>query len=251
MRELGQVPGRSPRIGVLYPCSGTRDADFWALAPAGASVHITRLPFNSDASAEAISAMSSDDNLRAAATLVAAVQPDVVVWADTSGSFLFGPRGDARQARLLSEVTGVAATTTSTGLVAACAALKVDRVDMATPYVPELNAALIEFLAARGVTVERMESLDLDDSYEIASVPDDEQRALLRAAQGSAPALLVPCTDFLTLTLIPDLEEELDRPVIAANPATMWHACRLLKGSRMIVPTTAGRLFRARDGVSS
>lgn len=251
MRELGQLPGRSPRIGVLYPCSGTRDADFWALAPAGASVHVTRLPFNSDASAAAISAMSSDDNLRAAATLLGAVQPDVVVWADTSGSFLFGPEGDARQARLLSEVTGVAATTTSTGLLAACAALNVDRVDVATPYVPELNAALADFLAAHGVAVERMESLDLDDSYAIASVPDDEQRALLRAARGSAPAVLVPCTDFLTLSLIPELEEEFDRPVIAANPATMWHAARLLSERPMIVPTSAGRLFHATDGVLS
>lgn len=250
--RLGRLPGRSPRFGVLYPCSGTRDADFWKLAPDGASVHVTRLPFDNDASSGAIREMSSDRNLRAAAELVAAVEPDVVVWADTSGSFLFGAEGDARQAELLAETTGAPATTTSTGLLAACAALDVDRVDVATPYIPELNLALAEFLAAHGVAVEQLASLDLDDSNAIASVPDDDQRALVRRAAGSAPAVLVPSTDFLTLELIPELERELDRPIIAANPAAMWHAARLVTGSPAVGPRAGlGRLFDSRDGVLS
>jgi maleate isomerase len=243
VRQLGPLDGRHPRIALAYPCSGTRDADYWRFAPPGASVHITRLPFESEATRTAISTMSSDANLGAAARLLAAVQPSVTVWADTSGSFLFGPDGDAAQCALLSELTGAPATTTSTALVAACRALGAKSVDIASPYVADLNAALAEHLAAHGVAVARLRSLELDDSYAIASVPDDAQRALVRGAANSADAVLIPCTDFLTVELIPALEAELGVPIIAANPATMWHAAQLLGGYPAGFNRDMGKLF--------
>lgn len=222
------LPGRHPRIGILYPCSGTRDSDFWRLAPPGASVHIARLPFASRGTVEAVKAMASDENLEQAAALIAEVEPAVVAWADTSGSFLFGPEGDLRQIELLTQVTHAPATTTSTAMVEVCHAAEVDEVDVASPYSRELNEALVAFLEARGIKVGRVEALGLEDSYAIAAVPETIQADLVRSAVGSAPAVLVPCTDFLTLSLVPLLEESLDRMVVAANPATMWHAVQLI-----------------------
>jgi maleate isomerase len=242
---LGTLEGRYPRIAVAYPCSGTRDADYWRFAPPGASVHITRLPFESEATAEAISTMSSDQNLGAAARLLAAVQPSVTVWADTSGSFLFGPDGDAAQCSLLSQLTGAPATTTTTALVAACRELGIGSVDIASPYVSELNVALVAHLESHGIAVTRLHSLELDDSYAIASVPDDIQSTLVREAAGAGDAVLVPCTDYLTVDLIPGLEAELGVPIIAANPVTMWHAAQLVGGYPPGFGNGKGRLFGA------
>lgn len=187
--------------------------------------------------------MSSDTNLSAAARLVAEVEPAGVAWADTSGSFLFGPEGDLAQIELLARLTGAFATTTATALVEACAALGVDTVDIASPYKDELNEGLVSFLAARGIESRRLVALELETSYEIASVPDEEQVTLVRRAAGSAPVVLVPCTDFFSLALIATLEKELGRILLTANQATMWHLVRGTGGYPPGRAPSAGCLF--------
>jgi maleate isomerase len=234
---------RNPRIGIIYPCSATRDRDFWLLAPSRASVHITRVPFTNQGTGEAVRAMSSVENLRAAANLIAAVAPHAIAWADTSGSFLFGPEGDKRQIELLSQATGVFSTTTSTALIAACSSLAINVVDIASPYLSELNDALVAFLEARGVRVGRLRALELEDAYAIASVPEEEQLRLVRSAAASGHAMLIPCTDFFSLSLINQIELELERPVLAANQVTMWHAVRGIGGYDGEMTLQFGQLF--------
>lgn len=151
---------------------------------------------------------------------------------------------------MLEDITGAPATTTATALVEACAALGVKEVDVASPYLSELNAPMVEFLGAKGISVGRLRSLELGDSYAIASVPEDDQHALVRSASHTAPAVLIPCTDFLTLGLIPRLEAELGKPLIAANVATMWHAVQLLGGYPSGVMAEMGQLLRTRAEVT-
>ena len=220
--------GWRARIGIIYPCSGLRDSDFFRLAPPGVSVHFTRLSFNSEATAESIRRMSALERLVEAARLLAEVQPSCITWADTSGSFLFGQRGDLEQVEEIQRQTGLPASTTSTACLEAFRTLGAQRIAVASPYIEEINVAMTGFLEARGLVVTRLETLNLDASHNIARVSAEKIHALARAAcTPESEALFIPCTDFLDIDLIAHMEHDLARPVVAANQATMWHALRL------------------------
>jgi maleate isomerase len=222
------MTGSRARLGVIYPSSGLRDADFHRLVPAGVSAHVTRVAFRHEGTVEAIREMSSTERLVEAARLVAATEPSCITWADTSGSFLFGPDGDAEQIRAIEQATGVRASTTSTACLAAFRRLGARRIAVASPYLREVNVPLEEFLKAHDLEVLRLESLELRASREIARVPAPTLAALARRARHpEAQALFIPCTDFLDIDLVPDLERELSLPVVGANPATVWHALRI------------------------
>jgi maleate isomerase len=220
--------GWRARIGLIYPSSGKRDYDYHRMAPQGVSVHFTRVAFSGRGTLRDIGSMSQPEHLVAAARLLADLHPACISWADTSGSFMFGPDGDRRQVKAISDAAGAPASTTSTSCVAACHALGLSKVAVASPYLPEVNDALRTFFDAHGISVVSLQGLGLEDEGEIHRTRPEQVYALGRAAfsQG-AEGLFVPCTDFEAVDLIETLERDLRVPVITANQATMWHALRL------------------------
>jgi maleate isomerase len=220
--------GWRARIGLIYPACGKRDNDFSRLVPGGVSVHVTRVAFSGRVTAEDIGTMAELGNLLAAARLLKDVQPSCVSWADTSGSFMFGPECDITQAEAIRAETGVPGSTTTTAVLAACARLGVSKLAIASPYATEVNDELRSFLTARGLIVSNMKSLDLESEWEIHSVGREAAYQLARASfTAQAEALFIPCTDFEAIDLIEALEQHLGAPVVTANQATMWHALRL------------------------
>jgi maleate cis-trans isomerase len=113
---------RRMRIAVLFPSTGLIDGELCDMAEErGASALIYKVAPQAIAPAEdpqAVAAMVTDmgapATLAAVARTAAAVSPDVVVWACTSGSFLGAGRRGLEQATAMSEALGgVPATTTS------------------------------------------------------------------------------------------------------------------------------------------
>ena len=224
----GDGYGWRARIGLIYPSSGKRDRDFQRLAPDGVSVHITRVALSDPADLEQIGRMSETRNLVAAARLLADLQPDCISWADTSGSFMFGPTGATGQEDAIRQATGVPASTTSTAVLLALRGLGVRRVAVASPYLDEVNQKLVEFFTSHGFEIGRLRSLELSQEGAIHRAPPETVYRLARAAWfDGAEALFLPCTDFEAINLIHLLERNLGRPVVTANQATMWHALRL------------------------
>ena len=61
----------------------------------------------------------------------------------------------------------------------------------------------------------------------IARVPLDEvKRHALAVDRSDAQALVISCTDFATLPLIAELEQEIGKPVVTSNQATFWATLR-------------------------
>jgi len=222
------VRGWRARIGLIYPSSGKRDHDFFRLAPPGVSVHVARVPFAGRGTLESIGAMSQIENLLAAARLLADLRPACISWADTSGSFMFGAGGDAKQVEAIRAATSVPASTTSTACLAAFGRLGVSRIAVASPYLSEVNDQLRTYYQAHGLTVSRLLSLELDNEWDIHRTPSETVYALAKEAYSrEAEGLFIPCTDFEGVDLIDALEQDLGVPVVTANQATMWHALRL------------------------
>jgi maleate isomerase len=150
------VGGWRARIGLIYPSSGKRDQDFQQLAPDGVTVHITRVALSDPADLEHIGRMSETRNLVAAARLLADLRPDCISWADTSGSFMFGPNGATEQVEAIRRATGVPASTTSTAVLLALRRLRVRRVAVASPYIDEVNRKLVEFFTSHDFEIGRL-----------------------------------------------------------------------------------------------
>jgi len=127
---------------------------------------------------------------------------------------------------------GIAAVTTAAAIVTALESLGARRIAVATPYHDALNAHEVEFLEGCGLEVLAIRGLRIGaggpaEYIRIAETPLARVAEHARAAMtADAEALVISCTDFPTLPIIPDLEAELGVPVISSNTATLWAALR-------------------------
>lgn len=129
----------------------------------------------------------------------------------------------ARQVRDESKLQLVSAfdaiTATLVGLDAA-------RVALFTPYPDEVTALERAMLAKAGFSVTCAAGLGLGDGYgtitpwQITELARSVGTAVIR----NADAVVLSCTGWPTLGLIPELQRDLDRPVISSNLAIGWHA---------------------------
>lgn len=238
---------REPRpdgIGVVVPFDFALDDELWAYLPAGVRLHVTRTPAREGLiDADLVAEVSGQRVVRDTAAAVAAARPAVTVYGCTTGSYMGGLGGERVIRETISRATGSDAVTTSGALLEAMAAVGVSRLAVATPHDRTLAAGLVAFLEEAGMEVPSVAYLALDRDIQEASAATI--RVLVRRADtATAGALFLSCTNLPTLGLIPDLEGELGKPVLAANQVTMWAALRRLGRTN---PAIRQALFRV-DG---
>jgi maleate isomerase len=220
------------RIGVIYPEDGVLDDEFWRCVPPGVTVHVTRARSNLTLGegrtyAEGHSRVAEGPYIEDAARTFTLIKPAAVAYACTSVSFAMGVGYDATICRRIQEACGSPATTTATAMVEALRALGVRRVAVAAPYLDEVCARLRRFLEDSGFTVTSLENLNLR-GMAITEVTGAEVRQLgKRADRPEAEAVFLSCTNLRTLDVLEGLAQDLGKPVVSSNLATMWHALRL------------------------
>ncbi|GAA1663087.1 arylmalonate decarboxylase [Citricoccus zhacaiensis] len=243
-------------IGIIYPDHAAEDE-----YPTAASLLGVRLPvvhiYGTDLHAvpELLDLGSPEKLAEGVSRLIAAVAADAVgpvdasagavdavMWACTSGSFVYGHAGVRQQADQLATVAGVPAASTSQSFVAAVAALGVGRVAVAASYPEEVAVLFTDFLAASGIEVVARGSAAIDTAAEVGSL--EGARVMDLALQNDHPAaeaLLIPDTAMHTLDVLPAIEGRLGKPVLTANQVTIWHGLRL--AGSPVVSDRLGALF--------
>ncbi|MGO1192889.1 MAG: maleate cis-trans isomerase family protein [Nesterenkonia sp.] len=153
---------------------------------------------------------------------------DSVMWACTSGSFVYGWEGAHRQAERLAQESGLPASSTSLAFARALAALNVRRVAVAASYPAELADHFEAFLTAAGAEVVQFTSHDIFTAGEVGHMGRDEVLQMIRAVDvDEAEAVLVPDTAMHSLQWIADLEAAVGKPVLTANQVTVWEGMRI------------------------
>lgn len=156
-------------------------------------------------------------------------QVDSVVWACTSGSFVFGVDGARRQVEAVAERAGVPASSTSFAFVNAVRHLGVDRVAVAATYPPDVAGAFEDFLGRHGIDVTSIGAEDVLTATEVGTFGRERVVSFVTAGDHpAAGAVLVPDTALHTAAWLAELEETLGKPVLTANQVTMWEAVRLV-----------------------
>ncbi|RDI64935.1 maleate cis-trans isomerase family protein [Nocardia pseudobrasiliensis] len=240
---------RTPTIGFIYPDHAAEDDYPRAALLLGARLRVAHIYGTDLHAVPELLDLGSPDKLRHGAQLLAPYEPSAVVWACTSGSFVFGPDGAREQVRGLAEAAGVAASSTSFAFVHAARALGVSSVAVCASYPDEVATLFVEFLAHEGIRVVSMSSAGIDTAAEVGTLTPDRVRELALANDHrDAEALLIPDTAMHTVAVLPELEAALGKPVLTANQVTIWEGIRLAgypSGGEPISPAL-GRLFAER-----
>lgn len=121
----------------------------------------------------------------------------------------------------------VPTTTASTAAMDALKALRAKKISLATPYVEGLAKMQEEFLTANGFEVlhttwikERTtlaNEISAKTVYELAKESNEVE----------SEAIFISCANLQAIDIIEKIEEDLKKPVITSNQATMWRMLRL------------------------
>jgi maleate cis-trans isomerase len=236
-----------PTIGLLYPGSSAED-DFPRLEQrlgTDLCLPVVHTTVGEDAHrVDALLDLGSTERLaEGARALVAEHHPDSIMWACTSGSFVFGWEGAHDQVREVQDRTGVPTSSTSLAFVEACRALSVGRVSVAASYPHEVAEHFVAFLGHGGIAVTALGSHGIVTAAEVGTLGYEQVEAIATGAEVyGAEAVLVPDTAMHSLQWIDKLEAAVGLPVLTANQVTVWQGIRLLGD----VPRyeTLGTLFR-------
>jgi maleate cis-trans isomerase len=211
--------------------------------PVTAEVVHTSLGENGDVhTIQALRDMGEARRLAAGAAALRERGVAAVIWACTSGSFVYGWRGARQQADALSRELGVPASSTSLAFVNAVRAIGAGRVAVAATYPADVAACFASFLAAAGVGVCGMAAAGIMTATEAGHLDAEAVvRMVAEADRPDADAVIVPDTALHTIGALPRLEAIVRKPVLTANQVSMWEALQLtgLGGVR----AGAGRLF--------
>jgi len=150
--------GRRAKLGLIVPPTNTVNEAEWArMAPAGVTIHVTRMRLHADAqSPEGERQLYAD--LERATRDLAAASLDAIAYGCTAGSMTMPL---AKLTDYMTSIAGIPCVATASALVLAGRALGVTRVALATPYHDALNEHERHFLAENGIEVVALKGLGI------------------------------------------------------------------------------------------
>ena len=250
MDLFATIRAQRHKLGVITPLDpdetpGKATAEFELLKPTECLLDVAfqRVPVAEDGSqlpigVRFVTELGTDPQLEELARHLSESGSAAIAYSCTSASFVGGPIFAQNQADRLSSAAGVVCTNTSLAVKEALAALGIERVAVATPYVDELNERLVSFLSASGFSVASLVSLRR--AYAHSTTPTDRiiGAARVAALESEAEGIFIACTGQKVGAELAGLEVELGIPVITANQATLWHVGNLAGMSPAAGPGT-------------
>jgi len=222
--------GWRARIGFITPITNTVcEAEWNAMKPDGVTVHCSRIPLHTDHSTPA-AVEAHERDLKERADHLRQAGVDIAAYCCTAGSMV----DDTKQLTDLigAAAGGVPSVTMAQSLIDALRALGARRVAVATPYGDRLNEHEREYLEHHQIHVVALEGLGFGETdpaewpYVSRTPAEVVYRLARKVDRPEADAVLISCSDFPTLGVLPKLEEELGKPVVTSNQATLWSALR-------------------------
>ncbi|HIZ96968.1 MAG TPA: hypothetical protein H9805_00140 [Candidatus Janibacter merdipullorum] len=227
-------------IGIIAPFDLALERELWRWAPLEVSFHLARTPFEPVAvSLEQAELVSGRAALQTATRDVLGVDPEIVAYLCTSGSFIHGPAYEESLREAILDAGAADAVTTSGALAEAVRELGLSRISVMTPYDAPLTERLVDFLGALDVDVLRSHHLGLGGGIWRVNYRTVAE-LIIAADDPAAEAIFVSCTNLPTYDIIAPLERELGKPILTANQLTVW-ACLGRMGLPMVGP---GRWLR-------
>jgi maleate isomerase len=214
------------KIGLLVPSgNATMEVEGHLVIPRGVSIYVNRMKIGQSGKLEERLLKMAEDLERATEAL-SAVEPDVIVYGCTSGSFLKGPEWERDIRKRIEKIGNCKALTTAGAVVSALKKLGIKKVSVATPYSKSINSLAKNFLETEGFTVCTIQGLD--PPFSNHRTPSTSYKLAREVDSPEAEGIFIGCTGFRSIDMIEYLESDLKKPVITSNQATVWKALRVL-----------------------
>ena len=225
-------------VGLLYPGHGAEE-DFPALVarlhtaqPGGWNVALPLVHTSVEEDAHRVDALMDLGGhhplVEGARTLATSGCLDSLMWACTSGSFVFGWEGAHQQVDELARACGLPTSSTALAFVSACHALGVSKVSVAASYPHDVAKHFVSFLQHADIEVIAMGSYGIYTAAEVGRLTRDQVIALVaQASRDAADAILVPDTAMHSLAWLDNLEAAAGMPVLTANQVTIFEGLRI------------------------
>jgi maleate isomerase len=208
------------RVGLIIPSSNRlTEPQFYTYAPPQVGIHVTRLRMTGQWRK---SLGELEPLLAEAAVNLSDVKPDIIVFHCTANSMENGLAGEASLVEAIQNASGCRTMTTAQAIREALTRFGIKKLVLISPYVKQTNEHEIKYLAETGFTVIHDVGLGLTSDGYIAVTPLQWIEIVKENARPEAEGYLLSCTNTRTLEVVEDLEEQLGKPVITSNQATLW-----------------------------
>ena len=212
------------RVGLIIPSSNRMvEQEMVRFFPKNVIPHVTRLRMTG-ANRKSIGDLLPE--VEAAAASLADAKCDVIVFHCTANSMSEGPGGETRLLDILKNVGAPHVATTSTAIVAALNALKAQSISLITPYDDQVTAHEIHFLEERGFSVPYAKGWALSGSDAYCATPPQAWLERILSGDRLAQVSFLSCANVQGMTIIEDVERQLDRPMITSNQAVIFESLR-------------------------
>ncbi|SPA46663.1 MULTISPECIES: maleate cis-trans isomerase family protein [Cupriavidus] len=215
------------RIGLFVPSSNTTvEPEFYRALPPHVTLHVARL-YLTQIATDSIENVVRD--IETQARNLSSADVDVLVLGATAPSFLKGLGYDREVTQRIEKASGKRATTTSTALVDALHHMGISRVSLGAAYDDRVNGIAKGFLEASGFEVVHAKGLGLVDNLVVGRLEASSARDLARDIdRPEAEAIVLACTNWKTMDVLEELEQELGKPVISTTQVSIWAALRMI-----------------------
>lgn len=227
-------------VGLIIP-SGNRltEPQFHRYMPPEVGVHVTRLrmtgkfrkPFG-----------ELQKSLIEAAEALSDVKPSMIVFHCTANSMENGLAHEAAIVETIEKASGAPTITTAQAITRAFDRVGIKKLVLVSPYVKETNAHEVKYLSEAGYTVLHERGLALESDAYASVTPEEWKKVVKGNARAEADGYFLSCTNTRMIEAIEDLENDLGKPVVNSNQATLW-ACLKDLGIQSSAQGP-GRLFR-------
>lgn len=233
-------------LGMLTPSSNTTLEPVTTQMLTGlpeASAHFGRFKVTEIALSErALGQFDAGEILRAA-ELLAHAKLDVIGWSGTSSGWLGFDR-DERLCARITEATGIPACTSVLALNEILRRTGVTRFGLVTPYLDDVQAAIVRNYAGGGFECVAERHLRLQDNFSFSEVGAEEIATMVRdVAKAKPQAIAILCTNLRGAPLVEALEAETGVPIYDSIATVTWQSLRIAGVDTRRVAGW-GRLFR-------
>jgi len=227
--------GWRAKFAVLAPSTNTSvQPEYDDMRPRGVTNHFCRIPIPDTKVHDDASFMEMLLNIRNATVgaldVSLSMSPDCVIMGMSAETFWDGSGGaDKLHESLEAQTKGIPVIMGSTAVDAALKAYGgIKRIGIVTPYMPVADAQVRRFFTDLGYEVVHLKGLKSPSPMLIAhETPTTLKRAAEEVSEG-VDAVVQCGTNLAFAALAAQAEFWLEKPVIAINTATYWHALRTM-----------------------
>jgi maleate isomerase len=235
------------RLGMLTPSSNTvlepLTAAMLAALP-DVTAHFARFRVTEIGLGQAALGQFEMEPMLTAAELLADAKVASICWNGTSAGWL-GFESDERLCATIRERTGIPACSSVLALNEIFERTGVRRFGLVTPYLPEIQGAIVANYAAAGFECVAERHLCERDNFAFSTFGEQQIAKLCREVAGAGPdAITIFCTNLRGARIVASLEAEFGIPIYDTVATAVWKSLALAGVAPKRVQGW-GRLFTA------